>query len=76
MPSFRVWAPHDGDRPTKPNVVALDHESAALHFVETRHADFDYASDVEVRVDDERGHQFVLHVRASTETTFRVVGDE
>ncbi len=68
MNRFRVWSPDDGDEPPTPNVTAMDEEMAALSFVETHHADFDYAGQTLVYVKDEGGHLVV----AEPSTSFRI----
>ncbi len=72
MNRFRVWSPDDGDEPPTPNVTAMDEEMAALSFVETHHADFDYAAQTLVYVKDDGGHHFELLVVAEPSTSFRI----
>lgn len=54
---FWVWVPDDSDEKDATLVMDVhDAEDAAKEFVEVHHSDFDYASEVEVKVKDPDGN--------------------
>ena len=69
---FRVWCPEEGahaDSPCARSIVADTAETAAERFVEIRHADMDYPTELTVLVMGDKGTS-EWTVEARQEVTF------
>lgn len=68
---FWVWSAEDADEKDATLVMNVaDAESAAEEYVSRNHSNFDYASEVDVRVKDENGKVTEWTVTAEETVTF------